>query len=143
MIARPKATIDSLTAKELAFFRDQLGMTVLEEKHFEQWKFSLYFLASLPDRIDHGEDKGKPEPMKLFNPVLELTHNHGTEDDDSSYHNGNTDPKGFGHLGFVVSDQAGALEKLAAAGVEQVSGVDADGVFVQSPSGYYVELISE
>ena len=41
----------------------------------------------------------------LFNPVLELTHNHGTEDDAAfSYHNGNTEPKGFGHVGFLVDD---------------------------------------
>ena len=29
-------------------FRDHLGMTVVQEKHFPEWKFSLYFLATLP-----------------------------------------------------------------------------------------------
>ena len=34
-------------------------------------------------------------------PVLELTHNHGTEDDDSfQAHSGNSEPKGYGHIGL-------------------------------------------
>lgn len=34
--------------KSLPFYIGQMGMTLLAEKHFPQWKFSLYFLASLP-----------------------------------------------------------------------------------------------
>lgn len=37
---------------------------------------------------------------KSWEPVLELTHNHGTESDPTfSYHDGNTDPK----VGFYVA----------------------------------------
>ena len=41
---------------------------------------------------------------KLFNPVLELTHNHGTEhQEDFSHFTGNEpERKGFGHIGFLV-----------------------------------------
>ena len=46
-----------------------------------------------------------------------LFSNHGTEDDESfSYHNGNSDPKGFGHIGFLVDDVYKASEELEKAG---------------------------
>ncbi len=41
--------------------------------------------------------------MKSIPGILELTHNHGTESDpDFAYHNGNTDPRGFGHICISV-----------------------------------------
>jgi lactoylglutathione lyase len=37
----------------------------------------------------------------LCSTALELTHNWGTEDDESfEVHNGNSDPKGYGHIGL-------------------------------------------
>ena len=33
--------------------------------------------------------------------TLELTHNWGTESDDTTFHSGNEDPKGYGHIGFA------------------------------------------
>ena len=41
--------------KSLRFYRDILGMTLIREKHLgvgEDWAFSLYFLAHLPDGTD-------------------------------------------------------------------------------------------
>jgi len=33
--------------------------------------------------------------------TVELTHNHGAESDDAvTFHSGNSDPRGFGHIGF-------------------------------------------
>jgi lactoylglutathione lyase len=56
---------------------------------------------------------------KFLNPVLELTHNHGTENDENfSYLNGNTEPyKGFGHIGYLVDDVFKACEYLEQQGV--------------------------
>lgn len=52
------------------------------------------------------EANGKADPAEfvktLHQPVLELTHNHGTEDTEGpSYHTGNTDPQGFGLFLFL------------------------------------------
>lgn len=35
-------------AKSLAFYRDTMGMTLVDKLDFPQWKFSLYFLQTLP-----------------------------------------------------------------------------------------------
>mmetsp|Transcript_78596 Transcript_78596/g.118205 ORF Transcript_78596/g.118205 Transcript_78596/m.118205 type:complete len:240 (+) Transcript_78596:220-939(+) len=129
-------------AKSLAFYRDLLGMEIIKERHFEEAKFSLYFMAS---KRKNGEDEDK-NPMTLFHPVLELTHNHGTENDENfSYHNGNTDPKGFGHTGFLVDDLSKACEFLEDNKVQfkkkpeegKMRGI----AFVCDPDGYWVELI--
>lgn len=90
-------------APTLAFYRDTLGMTVVREKHFPEWEFSLYFLASLPA----GTELPDPTSGAAWDYIngfqgtcLELTHNHGTEKEEvTPYHNGNTDPLGFGHFG--------------------------------------------
>jgi lactoylglutathione lyase len=84
--------------KSIAFYQ-KLGMKVVEDRHFAEAKFSLYFLAS--STVPEGANL-----KTMFAPVLELTHNHGTEDEESFQHyNGNEDGRqGFGHIGFLVDD---------------------------------------
>ena len=58
----------------------------------------------------------------MFGPVIELTHNHGTETQaDFKYHNGNDQDagqlRGFGHLGFLVDDLEAACTHLEDQGV--------------------------
>ena len=79
--------------KSLAFYQ-RLGLSVLMEKHFDD--FSLYFLGN----------ESEKDVKKRFDPVLELTHNHGTEKDESFQHfNGNEEGReGFGHIGFLVDE---------------------------------------
>ena len=52
--------------------------------------------------------------------MLELTHNHGTENDpDFKHKNGNEQGKrGFGHIGFLVDDVGEACAAIEAAGGE-------------------------
>jgi lactoylglutathione lyase len=91
-------------AKSLAFYQ-KMGMKVLTTRHFDD--FSLYFLGSstLPDDAD---------VKTQFGPVLELTHNHGTENDDAfQLHTGNEEGRqGFGHIGFLVNDVYEACDAL-------------------------------
>jgi lactoylglutathione lyase len=101
-IKDPKLTLD--------YYQTHFKMVLIAQKHFPQWKFSLFFLASVPDGFTLPyEDTESDEAFKYLNQidytVLELTHNHGTESDpDFKHHNGNSDPRGFGHIGFIVDD---------------------------------------
>ena len=53
----------------------------------------------------------------LWNHCLELTWNHGTESDpDFKVHDGNAQPQGFGHIGFLVDDINAACATMEASG---------------------------
>lgn len=81
---------------------------------------------------------------------MELTHNWGTEDPANNfagYHNGNLEPRGFGHLAVVVPDIYAAIDRIEAAGCKIVKKPD-DGrmkgiAFVADPDGYWIEFIPE
>jgi len=139
-IKDPKASIP---------FYQRLGMTLVREGHYGD--FSLYFLACLPPGgpppPDPSSDQASEFVKSLFGPVLELTHNHGTEADPAFAHfTGNeADRRGFGHIGFLVDDVEKACEACEALGVG-FKKRPADGkmkglAFIQDPDGYWIEVI--
>merc|ERR1711934_904582 len=134
----------------LRFYRDMMGMTLIRAMHFPG-DFSNYFLAHLTTKQamampDPESPQARDFVKTLWQPVLELTHNHGTEKDpDFQVHTGNTDPVGFGHIGYLVDDLDAMCAELETAGVEfhkkPQDGLMKQIAFVLDPNGYRVELI--
>ena len=132
----------------LPFYRDVLGMTLLQKVDFPEYKFSLYFLGFVPE----GEEL-PADPMERTvstfrrETVLELTHNWGTESDPdfAGYHNGNADPRGYGHIGIAVPDVYAACEWFEQHGVTFVKRPDGGNMkglaFIQDPDGYWIEIL--
>ena len=137
--------------KSLPFYRDVLGMTLLNRFDFPEMKFSLYFMAFHRPESDGPipEDKAaRAEYTFRQKAAVELTHNWGTESDPAfaGYHNGNSDPRGFGHIGITVPDVYAACERFEKLGVEFVKRPD-DGkmkglAFIKDPDGYWIEILS-
>jgi lactoylglutathione lyase len=133
----------------VTFYRDVLGFTLLHKLDVAPAKFSLYFLALLRDGETLPDDQA--ERLRLVfsrETTLELTHNWGTESDPAfaGYHNGNAEPRGFGHLGISVPDVAAACARFEQMGVPFVKRPD-EGMmkgiaFIQDPDGYWIEILS-
>lgn len=131
----------------LDFYQNVLGMKLLGKYDFPTMEFTLYFLGYEQD-VPAGEGKEKTEWVFRRPALIELTHNWGSEKDDnfSGYHNGNEDPRGFGHIGLSVPDVYAASERFAKYDVEFVKKPD-DGsmkglAFIKDPDGYWIEILS-
>ena len=119
--------------RSIAFYTDVLGMQLLRRKEYPSGRFTLAFLG-------YG-----PESEQT---VLELTHNWGTEHDENfeGYHDGNAEPRGFGHIGITVPDVDGACQRFEELGVEFVKRPN-DGsmkglAFIKDPDGYWIEILN-
>jgi lactoylglutathione lyase len=134
-------------AVSLAFYSNVLGMRVLRKLDFPEMKFSLYFLAHLPEDNNVPDDDGDRTAWTFAQRgILELTHNWGTESDPNCrYHNGNTQPQGFGHICISVPDLDAAVAWLDQNAVPYVKrpeqGKMRDVAFVRDPDGYWIEII--
>lgn len=132
--------------KSLDFYTRVLGFTLVEKRDFPEAEFSLYFLALADKSQIPADDAARTVWMKSIPGILELTHNHGSETDDSVvYHNGNTDPRGFGHICISVPDIVAACERFETLGVDFQKRLT-DGrmkslAFLKDPDGYWVEII--
>uniref|UniRef100_A0A0A9YSP0 Lactoylglutathione lyase n=1 Tax=Lygus hesperus TaxID=30085 RepID=A0A0A9YSP0_LYGHE len=131
----------------LPFYTGVLGMRLLKKIDIVPLKFSLYFVG-YEDAKDIPTDSQEATRWALSRrATIELTHNWGTENDkDLSYHNGNTEPRGFGHIGLAVPDVDAACKRFETLGVEFVKKPN-DGkmkkiAFIKDPDGYWIEIFS-
>jgi len=133
----------------LTFYRDVLGMTLLQQLDFPDMRFSLFFLAYLAEgEVVPADPAERARFIFTRETTLELTHNWGTEGDASftGYHSGNTDPRGFGHIGISVPDVTAACARFEELGVpfkkRPQDGTMKDIAFITDPDGYWIEILS-
>ena len=131
--------------RSLDFYTRVMGMTLLKKLDFPEMEFSLYFLTAGEDFSDISHEEQTRTAQTFGRPaMLELTHNWGDTPDSVSYHNGNSDPRGFGHIGFHVPDLDGACQRFQDLGVEFQKRLS-DGnmnnlAFIKDPDGYWIEI---
>jgi len=137
--------------KSLKFYREVLGFKLLKSLKFDAAKFSLYFLG-----YDHtpGFVEDSETDISKRQGIVELTHNWGTESDDSfpGYHNGNSTEngaiQGFGHTCVSCKDPSKFCQEL-----EEKYGDKLDWslkwnqgnikqiAFIRDPDGYSIEIL--
>ncbi|MFD1913246.1 lactoylglutathione lyase [Halodurantibacterium flavum] len=127
--------------RSLAFYRDVLGMRLVTRLDLAEWKFSLYFLQPRGhDPVDGSLEQTFSRPG-----LLELTHNWGSETDDSVMHSGNEAPKGYGHICISVPDISAACARFERLGVTFQKRLGEGGIkdiaFIRDPDGYWLEIV--
>ena len=137
-IKDPRASLD--------FYTRVLGFSLVRQNDFPEAAFSLYFLAIVDPAGIPGDETQRKAWVAGLQGVLELTHNHGTESEDGPvYHDGNSEPRGFGHICVSVPDVRAACERFEALGVpfqkRLTDGRMKEIAFIKDPDGYWVEII--
>lgn len=121
-------------------YYEMLGMKQINKISMPDSKFDLYFMAYDSPKSAEGHWTNRQG-------LLELTHNYGTENDDSfKVNNGNSEPgKGFGHICVSVDAIQAACQRIEDAGYKFQKKLT-DGrmrsiAFALDPDGYWVEII--
>jgi len=133
--------------KSLPFYTKVLGMRLLKKLDFPEMKFSIYFMGYENSKDIPSQDRERTIWALSRKATIELTHNWGTESDpDSKYHNGNEEPKGFGHIGIMVPDVNAACTRFESLGVpfkkKPNDGKMKGLAFIQDPDGYWIEIFN-
>lgn len=128
----------------LKFYQEVMGMTLMRTSENKNSNFNLYFLGYGP-KSDEDISSGV-NPVAGHEGLLELTWNYGTEKQEGKvYHDGNSEPQGFGHICVTVDDLNAACQYLEDKKVSWKKRLT-DGrmktvAFVLDPDGYWIEVI--
>lgn len=133
--------------ESLRFYTGVLGMTLIRHVDFPEGQFSLYFLAYVPSASDvPTENTANANYTFGRESVLELTHNWGTEKlEKTPYVNGNSEPRGFGHICVSVPDIEKACERFEKMGVQFQKKLGQGSMkniaFIRDPDEYWIEIV--
>lgn len=138
--------------KSLDFYRNVLGFKLLSTSEHPNAKFTLYFLGYNHDP-SFVENTMETTPKAAYEGIIELTHNWGTESDDTfeGYHNGNTTEngatQGYGHTCVSCNDPAKFCTQIEAEYPDTTWGLKWDQgnikkiAFIKDPDGYSIEIL--
>ncbi|KXT12810.1 hypothetical protein AC579_1820 [Pseudocercospora musae] len=129
----------------LKFYQETMGMTFLRSSENNDAGFTLYFLGYGAAPQSNSSVNGV-NPVADREGILELTWNHGTEKAEGKvYHDGNSDPQGFGHICVSVDDLDEACKRFEEQGVawkkRLTDGRMRNVAFILDPDGYWIEVI--
>jgi len=131
--------------KSLDFYTKTLGFTLIDTRNYNG--FSLYFLIYLNKNDQIPTDINvKRLWLAKRSGVLELTYNHDSENSNITYHNGNSEPRGFGHICISVPDLEKACKRFNEENIpfqkQLHEGNMSNLAFIRDPDGYWIEIIS-
>ncbi|GAB1603187.1 lactoylglutathione lyase-like [Argonauta hians] len=131
----------------LTFYSKVLGMRLLYRFDNAPMKFTVYFMGYASKDEIPSEETARIKWCMSSKSTIELTHNWGSETDDSvKYHNGNSDPRGFGHIGVCVPNAEAACKRFEELGVpfklKLGAGKMKEIAFIMDPDGYWIEIFS-
>jgi len=128
----------------LKFYQDIMGMDLKRTAENSSANFNLYFLGYGPPAGEKSANGVNPTADREG--LLELTWNYGTEKQDGKvYHDGNSEPQGFGHICVSVDNLDAACKRFEEKGVEWkkrlTDGRMKNVAFVLDPDGYVSAML--
>jgi len=102
----------------IEFYQKHFAMKYIHAVKNDDKQTEIHYLASTNDDVEFGSENAKKYIRQPNYTLLELLEEQGIEKgDDFSYHNGNTEPRGFGHIAFFCDDLENNCVALEEAGV--------------------------
>jgi lactoylglutathione lyase len=129
--------------RSLKFYKEVLGMKLYSVLEVTPAEFTLYFLGYEHDK---GYIEGKETAISKAarQSIIELTHNWGTENDDSfeGYYIFGQDEKviGFDHFSISCKDSASFIKKLEEKDVKFVEKSSNETATIADPDGWKIEI---